>query len=83
MKEVSMFDAKTHFSSIIAEVQQQHQGFIVKKRGHKVAKIIPYEILSEKDITELIQAMDMLSQEVGCSDITVEDIRKMRDEGRD
>lgn len=82
MKEVNMFDAKTHFSSIIAEVVENDEEFIVKKHGQQVARIIPYRGTEQPDVKVTINAMDDLAKEIGQQGISQEDIRKMREEGR-
>ena len=82
MKEVNIFDAKTHLSAIISEVVENHEQYIIKKRGQKVAKIVPYEESEEVDLKSIFTAMDSLRKEIGKTGITQSEIRKMRDEGR-
>jgi prevent-host-death family protein len=41
MVTIGAFEAKTHFSQLIAEVEKG-QDYIVTKRGKPVAKIIPF-----------------------------------------
>lgn len=82
MKEVNMFDAKTHFSGIIAEVIETHEEFIVKKHGQKVARIVPYRETEQPEVQLTIKSMDDLAREIGHQGIGQDEIRKMRDEGR-
>ncbi len=83
MKEINVFAAKTHFSGIITEVLEQHQQFVITKRGQKVAKIIPYETEDKKDVDTVIEAMDVLAKEIGKTGITLDEILEMRDTGRE
>lgn len=82
MKELSVFAAKTHFSGVISDVFEHHQTFIITKRGQKVARIVPYEAETKKDVENIIKAMDLLAQKIGKTGVTLDDILKMRDEGR-
>ena len=41
-KQIGSFEAKTHFSQIIQDVEQG-AGYVITKRGKPVAKIIPFE----------------------------------------
>jgi prevent-host-death family protein len=53
---IGTFEAKTHFSEIIEEVQKG-KDFIITKRGKPVAKIIP---LFEKDINNRKEIINLL-----------------------
>lgn len=55
-KSVGSFDAKTHLSNILDEVQKGVE-FIITKRGKPVAKIIQY-----KDNKEIIKINDVILQ---------------------
>ena len=55
-KSVGSFDAKTHLSNILDEVQKGVE-FIITKRGRPVAKIIKY-----KDNKEIIIINDIILQ---------------------
>lgn len=83
MKEINIFDAKTHLSGIISDIIENHEEFIIKKRGKKVAKIIPYEEHEKPDLKTVFREMDQLAKEIGKTGITQEEIRKMREEGRE
>jgi len=55
-QQIGAFEAKTHFSKILEEVERGAD-FIITKRGKPVAKIIPFE--QEKQMTrkEAIEAL--------------------------
>jgi prevent-host-death family protein len=55
-QQIGAFEAKTHFSKIIEQVERGDD-FIVTKRGKPVAKIIPF--VQEKQMTrkEAIEAL--------------------------
>jgi prevent-host-death family protein len=50
---IGTFEAKTHFSEIIEEVQKGND-YIITKRGKPVARIIPFvqETVQRKDIVQ-------------------------------
>ena len=47
-QQIGAFEAKTHFSRIIEEVERGAD-YVITKRGKPVAKIIPFE--KEKEMT--------------------------------
>lgn len=50
---VGAFDAKTHFSQLIAEVSETGAEIVITKHGQKVAALVPYEKISAPDPTVL------------------------------
>jgi len=50
-QQIGAFEAKTHFSQIINEVERGAD-YVVTKRGKPVAKIIPFEQKSEMTFHE-------------------------------
>ena len=43
-RTVSTYDAKTHFSQILSEIEQQNLEVIVTRHEKPVAKIIPFPV---------------------------------------
>lgn len=82
MKEVSVFDAKTHFSGLIDRVYTQHESFTITRRGVKIAKIVPFEQKEEKQIAAALRELQALSEEIGKIGINQNTIKKMKEEGR-
>ena len=82
MEEISLFEAKTHFSSLIERVFKQHEEIIITKRGERVAKITPYESVREADVLITINALEKFSKKVGKIGLTLKMIKKMKEEGR-
>ena len=55
MKDVGAFEAKTHFSQLLREVEEG-ETVIIYKRGKKVAKLVPvHENYKRVDVAELIR----------------------------
>jgi len=52
-QQIGAFEAKTHFSQIITEVERGAD-YVVTKRGKPVAKIIPFEQKKEMTWEEVI-----------------------------
>ncbi|EKD54190.1 MAG: hypothetical protein ACD_60C00118G0011 [uncultured bacterium] len=81
-KEISVFNAKTHFSGLIDRVYTQHETVIITRRGIKVAKIVPFEQTDEKKVAAVLRELKALNDEIGCVGMTQQDIKKMKEEGR-
>ncbi len=61
---IGTFDAKTHFSEIIEEVQKG-KNYTITKRGKPVAKIIPFSedtYLRKEIIAQLFQYQSSLNE---------------------
>lgn len=82
MKTVSVFDAKTHFSGIVEKVYSKHESIIITRRGVKIAKIVPFEAQETNKREDIIRELQALSDEVGRVGVRLEDIKKMKEEGR-
>jgi prevent-host-death family protein len=55
-QQIGTFEAKTHFSQIIAEVENGAD-FIITKRGKVVAKIIPFKQEKEMTFKEAVERL--------------------------
>ncbi len=82
MKEVSIFDAKTHFSSIINEVYQHRESITITRRGIQIAKIVPFNERHTQDVMTLFHELDALSDEIGKVGLGAKEIKRMKEEGR-
>lgn len=82
MKEVTLFEAKTHLSGLINEVVNNGEQIAITKHGHAVAMLIPIEQSKRQDMASVIKEMRALSKEIGKTGMTLAEIKKMRDEGR-
>ncbi|EKD75145.1 MAG: hypothetical protein ACD_44C00218G0004 [uncultured bacterium] len=82
MKEISLFEAKTHFSGLMDQVYKNHQEFFITRRGQKIAKIIPFKMQEKQDFQCILEEMKKLREEIGYTGITLNHIKKMKEEGR-
>lgn len=82
MTEISLFDAKTHFSSIISTIEESQVEYVVTKRGKPVARIVPFDIRETTDIATVLKDMDTLKREIGKTGITLDEILSYKEEGR-
>ena len=48
MRTVGTFDAKTHFSQLVSEVEQTRQAVVIQRRGKNVAALVPYQDLASR-----------------------------------
>lgn len=78
MKQIGAFEAKTHFSSLLDEVEQGEQ-ITITKHGRPVARIIPFSASSKEKTAQIIGRIRELSQEQTLGDL---DWKTLRDEGR-
>lgn len=79
MKEVGMFEAKTHLSALVDEVARG-ETVIITKRGHPVARLTPPEAPNRKAAVTAAQTLRDMRKRIGWA--TIEEILQMRDEGR-
>jgi prevent-host-death family protein len=82
MKDISVFDAKTHFSKLIDQVYQQRESITITRRGMQVAKIVPIQEQQKQSVANLLRELDVLSEEIGKVGISLKEIKKMKEEGR-
>lgn len=79
MKKIGAFEAKTHFSALLEQVEQGEQ-FIITKHGHSVAKLLPTTKLNRELIKQTIQRLKDFSRGNKLGDDL--DWKTLRDEGR-
>jgi prevent-host-death family protein len=39
----SVFEAKTHFSALLNQVERTHQAVVITRHGRPVARLVPYD----------------------------------------
>jgi prevent-host-death family protein len=82
MSTIGAYEAKTKFSELLDRVEKGER-VTITRHGRPVAELVPSK--APRDRERARQAMDRL-REIGndatLSDLTWEDIKKMRDEGR-
>lgn len=78
MSTIGAFDAKTHFSELLKEVEKGEQ-VVITKHGRPVAKLIPVQGVSKLDSESAIQKLLEFSKLHTLGDI---DWKDLRDEGR-
>lgn len=80
MKQFGAFEAKTHFSEILAAVILGEK-FIICKHGVQVALLIPYKQEDSIDpVADAIRSLKKLRKGIHLGEGLT--IRKMREEGR-
>jgi antitoxin (DNA-binding transcriptional repressor) of toxin-antitoxin stability system len=52
MKRVGAFEAKTHFSQLLDDIEHRHEQVIVERRGRAVAVMSPYGDMLSRDDAE-------------------------------
>jgi prevent-host-death family protein len=86
MESVGLFEAKTHFSELVARAEQGEE-VIITRHNKPVAKIVPITEVSPELVARRLQIFDEL-QSIGRDiekrggPLTVEEILNWRDEGR-
>ncbi len=77
-KTIGSFEAKTHLSGLIDEVQSGTE-YVITKRGKPVARLIPYRITDESStLNEIIDSFAEIRKSVHGST----DIKSYINEGR-
>ncbi len=78
MSTVGAFDAKTHFSDLLKEVEKGGQ-VVITKHGRPVAKLLPAQGISQEDVRTAIQKLLDFSKTHTLGGL---DWKELRDEGR-
>lgn len=78
MQTIGAFQAKTHFSAILEQVEKGEQ-VIITKHGRPVAKLIPATGTDRDSIKEAIERMKQFSKSHTLGGL---DWKTLRDEGR-
>lgn len=78
MKKIGAYEAKTHFSALLEQVEQGKE-FLITKHGHSVAKLVSVKANQRKHVHRAIQRLQAFGemQELGGLDW-----KSLRDEGR-
>jgi len=79
MRIVQASEAKTHFLSILKDVECG-ESVIVTHHGKRVARLIPDVEIDRERVQRAIDKMRALRQRIG--KVSIEEILSMRDEGR-
>jgi len=79
MREIQASEAKTHFASLLSDVERG-ETLIITRHGRAIARIVPEEGKKREDILRAIEEMKELGRRNG--KIAVEEIISARDEGR-
>ncbi len=78
MQIIGAFQAKTHFSALLEQVEKGEQ-IIITKHNHPVARLIPVAGVDLERIKENIQRFKILAQAHTLGGL---DWKELRDEGR-
>lgn len=81
-KSVGTFEAKTHFTKIISQVIAGEE-VIISRRGKNVAKIVPIEKTSDKEVIQsTILRIRNLAKSMQLDNFNWNEWKSYRDEGR-
>lgn len=78
MQSIGAFQAKTHFSALLEQVEKGEQ-IIITKHGHAVAKLVPVTDFNPERIHNAIQRLQQFSQSNKLDGLNW---KELRDEGR-
>lgn len=78
MQTIAAFEAKTHFSKLLIQVEQGEE-IVITKHGHAVAKILPIKKQERLAKVEAINRLKAFCKQHRLGDL---DWKKLRDEGR-
>lgn len=67
MKTVGAFEAKTHLSQLLSEVEHYQEEVVIEKRGKKIALLIPFKkIYGEAETAKKHRILDGFRQIRAC-----------------
>lgn len=78
MQSIGAFEAKTHFSALLQQVEKGEQ-IIITKHGHPVAKLVPATVIESGQIRRAIDRIKELGRHHTLGTL---DWKTLRDEGR-
>lgn len=78
MQTMAAFEAKTHFSRLLMQVEDGEE-IIITKHGHAVAKIIPVKNSNKMTKREAVERLKTFAQHNRLDGL---DWKALRDEGR-
>ncbi len=78
MRSIGAFQAKTHFSALLDQVEQGEQ-IIITKHGHPVAKLVP---ATDTNPVQVHQAIERLKKFCQSNKLAGLNWKELRDEGR-
>jgi prevent-host-death family protein len=81
METVGMFEAKTHFSALVARVKLGEE-IEISERGKPVAKIVPIKRLQRASTAEILAEFDAMRASFKGPPSCWEELKSLRDEGR-
>ena len=81
MRVIGSFEAKTHFSKLLAEVSHGER-ILITKNGKTVAMLVPAEQEVEMTIDEALEKLKPLRKKVAKQKISLEEIQAMKNTGR-
>ena len=80
MKEVSLFEAKTHLSGLVNEIINTNHEIAITKHGRPVILMTLFSESPKPDIQKAISSIRQLRAELPA--LSVQEIQDMREEGR-
>jgi prevent-host-death family protein len=78
MQTMGAFEAKTHFSGLLEQVEKGEQ-IIITKHGHPIAKLVPISNMDRETVRMTIEKIRAFQQGNTLNGI---DWKSLRDEGR-
>lgn len=80
MKQIGAFDAKTHFSSLLEQVEKGEE-IIITRRGKQIAKIIPIQT-NVSEAHAAVTRIKNLAKKLKLGKFNWDEWKQYRDEGR-
>ena len=78
MQTIGSFEAKTHFSALLSQVEKGEQ-IVITKHGHPVAKLVPIVANDRDQVRHTIQQLKKFGQSNRLDGL---DWKALRDTGR-
>lgn len=78
MRRIGVFEAKTHLSRLLEEVEAGEQ-LLITRRGRAVARLIPVEPPADEECIQAIERLRRFRRGKTLADLS---LQELRDEGR-
>lgn len=81
MSTIGAYEAKTKFSELLERVEKGER-VTITKHGRPVAEVVPVKKRDPERVRQGFAQLRALAERVKLDDLSWEDLKKMRDEGK-
>ena len=81
MRTIGSYEAKSKFSQILRAVRDGEE-FLITNHGKPIAKLVPANDRTGRDVAEVIQDLQAFQTRSDCSAVDLDDVQAAKKDGR-